>query len=85
MPLSSVGHGGRDIRILAKPAPARGRDQGQCQDRPRGRPSRQTGDPIRQAYIDRFLCRVFSAAYTSEWVLKGGTGLLARCSNGRPW
>lgn len=41
-------------------------------------PSRQTGDLIRQAYSDRFLCRVFSEGDASEWVLKGGNGMLAR-------
>jgi Nucleotidyl transferase AbiEii toxin, Type IV TA system len=46
-------------------------------------PSRQTGDLIRQAYYDRFLCRVFSEADASEWVLKGGTGMLARVPSAR--
>ncbi|MFV0429546.1 MAG: nucleotidyl transferase AbiEii/AbiGii toxin family protein [Arachnia sp.] len=46
-------------------------------------PTRQIGDLIRQAYYDRFLCRVFSDTETSEWVLKGGTGMLARVPNAR--
>ncbi|MEA5117084.1 MAG: nucleotidyl transferase AbiEii/AbiGii toxin family protein [Propionicimonas sp.] len=46
-------------------------------------PTRQTGDLIRQAYYDRFLCRVFSDAEDSEWVLKGGTGMLARIPTAR--
>lgn len=46
-------------------------------------PTRQIGDLIRQAYYDRFLCRVFSDTETSAWVLKGGTGMLARVPNAR--
>ncbi len=46
-------------------------------------PVRQTGDLIRQAYYDRFLCRIFSEADASEWVLKGGTGMLARVPTAR--
>ena len=46
-------------------------------------PSRQVGDLIRQAYYDRFLCRVFSDSEDSEWVLKGGTGMLARVPTAR--
>ena len=33
---------------------------------------------LRQAHFDRLLCRVFSQGERAEWVLKGGTGLLAR-------
>jgi hypothetical protein len=40
-------------------------------------------DRIRQAHFDRFLCRVFSEGDTSEWLLKGGTGMLARVPDGR--
>lgn len=40
-------------------------------------------DRIRQAYFDRFLCRVFSEEDTSEWLLKGGTGMLARVPDSR--
>ncbi|WP_036923506.1 nucleotidyl transferase AbiEii/AbiGii toxin family protein [Propionicicella superfundia] len=46
-------------------------------------PTRQTGDLIRQAHYDRFLCRVFSGSDASEWVLKGGTGMLARIPTAR--
>ncbi len=45
--------------------------------------SRQIGDLIRQAYYDRFLCRVFSETDVGEWVLKGGTGMLARIPTAR--
>ncbi|MEI2717392.1 MAG: nucleotidyl transferase AbiEii/AbiGii toxin family protein [Candidatus Nanopelagicales bacterium] len=38
---------------------------------------------IRQAHFDRLLCRVFSDGSDSEWVLKGGTGMLARVPNTR--
>jgi hypothetical protein len=38
---------------------------------------------IRQAYFDRFLCRVFADGSASEWVLKGASGLLARIPNAR--
>ncbi|SOD75069.1 nucleotidyltransferase AbiEii toxin of type IV toxin-antitoxin system [Jatrophihabitans sp. GAS493] len=40
-------------------------------------------DRIRQVYFDRFLCRVFSEGTSSEWLLKGGTGMLARVPNTR--
>ncbi len=46
-------------------------------------PSRGTADLIRQAYFDRFLCRVFSDDDSGEWVLKGGTGVLARVADAR--
>ena len=46
-------------------------------------PSRQIQDLLRQAHYDRFLCRVFSECDSSEWVLKGGSGMLARISNAR--
>jgi hypothetical protein len=38
---------------------------------------------ITQAYFDRFLCRVFFDGDESDWVLKGGTGMLARVPNTR--
>ena len=38
---------------------------------------------IRQAYFDRLLCRVFSEGPSSQWVLKGGTGMRARVPNAR--
>ena len=40
------------------------------------------GDLIRQATFDRFLCRVFSVR-PPTFVLKGGTGMLARLSTSR--
>jgi len=40
------------------------------------------GDLIRQATFDRFLCRVFSVQ-SPQFVLKGGTGMLARLSTSR--
>jgi hypothetical protein len=46
-------------------------------------PSRKTGDLIRQAHFDRFLCRIFSGGEDCEWVLKGGSGMLARLANAR--
>ena len=46
-------------------------------------PSRQVNDLIRQAHYDRFLCRVFCEGEESEWVLKGGGGMLARVPNAR--
>lgn len=45
--------------------------------------SRNVGNMIRQACFDRFLCRVFSDGANSEWVLKGGTGMLARIPSTR--
>lgn len=38
---------------------------------------------MRQMYFDRLLCRVFSQGPLSEWVLKGGTGMLARIPDTR--
>jgi hypothetical protein len=46
-------------------------------------PSRKVEDLIRQAYYDRFLSRVFSEGGDSEWVPKGGSGMLARVPNAR--
>ena len=46
-------------------------------------PTRLVDDLIRQAHYDRFLCRVFSDGDASEWVLKGGSGMLARVPNTR--
>lgn len=46
-------------------------------------PSVSVGDRIRQAHFDRFLCRIFSEGEDSKWVLKGGTGMLARVPNAR--
>ncbi|MCH9275629.1 nucleotidyl transferase AbiEii/AbiGii toxin family protein [Bifidobacterium amazonense] len=41
-------------------------------------PERNIADIIRQMHYDRFLCRVFSEDEQSEWVLKGGSAMLAR-------
>lgn len=38
---------------------------------------------IRQAYFERLLSRVFSEGEESGWVLKGGTGMLARIPRSR--
>lgn len=38
---------------------------------------------ITQARFDRFLSRVFAAGDDSEWLLKGGTSILARVPNSR--
>lgn len=46
-------------------------------------PSVSVNERIRQAYFDRLLCRVFSEGAVSEWVLKGGTGMLARIPDSR--
>ncbi len=40
------------------------------------------GDGYRQALRDRFLCRIFSDP-DGRFILKGGSGLLARIPNGR--
>ncbi len=46
-------------------------------------PSIATGDRIRQEYFRRFLSRIFSEADDSGWILKGGTGMLARVGSAR--
>lgn len=38
---------------------------------------------IQLEYFDRFLSRVFSDGEDSEWILKGGTGMLARVPSAR--
>lgn len=43
----------------------------------------QKSDVVKQMYFDRFLSRVFSDGGASEWVLKGGAGMLARVPNAR--
>lgn len=48
-----------------------------------GDPSTTIGDLIAQEYFRRFLSRIFSEAGESGWVLKGGTGLLARVGSAR--
>lgn len=40
-------------------------------------------DRIRQEYFRRFLSRVFSDETDAEWMLKGGTGVLARIGSAR--
>ncbi len=45
--------------------------------------SMSTQDRIRQEYFRRFLSRIFSERDHSDWLLKGGTGVLARAASGR--
>lgn len=45
--------------------------------------SMSTQDRIRQEYFRRFLSRIFSERDDSDWLLKGGTGVLARVASGR--
>lgn len=46
-------------------------------------PSLDVNERIQLEYFNRFLSRVFSEAEDSEWVLKGGTGMLARVPSTR--
>lgn len=46
-------------------------------------PSLSMEQRIRLEYFNRFLSRVFSDGPNSEWLLKGGTGILARAPMGR--
>ncbi|MFI5623335.1 nucleotidyl transferase AbiEii/AbiGii toxin family protein [Nocardioides sp. NPDC051685] len=46
-------------------------------------PSLTINERIRLEYFRRFLSRVFSEGYDSEWILKGGTGMLARVPSTR--
>ncbi|WEV59546.1 nucleotidyl transferase AbiEii/AbiGii toxin family protein [Bifidobacterium sp. ESL0728] len=46
-------------------------------------PNRNVDDTIRQIHYDRFLCRVFSEGAESDWVLKGGSAMLARIPSTR--
>lgn len=46
-------------------------------------PTVSVDERIRQAHFDRLLCRVFSQGESSEWVLKGGAGMLARIPDTR--
>jgi len=48
-----------------------------------GDPALTTNERIRLEYFNRFLSRVFSDGPDSEWVLKGGTGMLARVASTR--
>lgn len=46
-------------------------------------PSGAVSDRITQEYFRRFLSRIFSEEDSSGWVLKGGSGLLARVGSAR--
>ena len=46
-------------------------------------PSLNTDERIRLEHFNRFLSRVFSEGEESEWLLKGGTGILARVPSAR--
>ena len=46
-------------------------------------PALTTDQRIRLEYFNRFLSRIFSDDPDSEWVLKGGTGMLARVASTR--
>lgn len=46
-------------------------------------PSLDTNKRIQLEYFNRFLSRIFSEGEDSEWVLKGGTGILARIPSTR--
>lgn len=46
-------------------------------------PARGISDLIRQTDYDRFLCRIFSEGDCSDWVLKGGSAMLARIPSTR--
>lgn len=46
-------------------------------------PSAEINKLIQLEYFNRFLSRVFSEGEDSEWVLKGGTGILARLPSTR--
>jgi len=49
----------------------------------RSNPSLTTSERIRLEYFNRFLSRVFSEGHVSGWILKGGTGMLARVASAR--
>lgn len=46
-------------------------------------PSVDVTERIRQEYFHRFLSRIFAKDEQSEWLLKGGTGMLARVPSAR--
>lgn len=46
-------------------------------------PSLTIQERVRLEYFNRFLSRVFSDANDSDWMLKGGTGMLARVASAR--
>lgn len=54
-----------------------------ARDAARADPALTTDQRIRLEHFNRFLSRVFSEGSDSEWVLKGGTGLLARVPSTR--
>lgn len=45
--------------------------------------ARDVATQIRQAQFDRFLSRIFADGRDSEWLLKGGVGMLARVAQAR--
>jgi hypothetical protein len=45
--------------------------------------SKTVSEYIRLAYFDRLLCRIFSVGDKSQWILKGGNGMLARLADAR--
>lgn len=45
--------------------------------------SMSTQDRIRQAHFRRLLSRIFSERDDSDWLVKGGTGVLAWVASGR--
>ena len=49
----------------------------------RDEPSVSISERIRQEHFRRFLSRVFAEGERSEWLLKGGTGVLARVPSAR--
>jgi hypothetical protein len=49
-----------------------------------GASSHDVGARLVEARLDRFLCRVFAESEPSEWLLKGGSALLARVADARP-
>jgi hypothetical protein len=49
----------------------------------RSNPALTTSERIRLEYFNRFLSRVFSEGHVSGWILKGGTGMLARVASAR--
>lgn len=46
-------------------------------------PSISVSDRIKQEYFGRFLSRIFSEGDDSDWILKGGMGVLARVGSAR--
>lgn len=46
-------------------------------------PSKTVSEYIGLAYLDRLICRIFSVCGESQWILKGGNGMLARIADAR--